>query len=61
MSPLATTTDVAGYRIAVKGGRIYISEVDDHDTGLDVTRVTALAVTLRAAAQQAIRQSMADS
>lgn len=57
MSRLATTTDVAGYRVAVKGGRIYITETADHDRGIRPGDATALAVTLRAASQQAIRQA----
>lgn len=59
MTPLPSAFKVAGYVIAIRDGRIYLAEVDDHDTGLKVGDATALAVSLRAAAQQAIRQTTA--
>lgn len=57
---LRETVVVAGYRVTAKDGRIFITETDDHDRGLRPGDATALAVTLRAASQQAIRQGRAD-
>jgi hypothetical protein len=60
VTPLPAAFKVAGFVIAIRDGRIYLTEVDNHDTGLKVTDATALAVALRAAAQQAIRQARAE-
>jgi hypothetical protein len=47
--------NVAGYTVAVRGGRVWLPSADDRDGDLTVAQAEALAATIQGAARQAKR------